>query len=172
MRQLIKNADIFDGTHEALIKNAGIVINDGLIEEISQTHIAEDNFERVIDATGLTAIPGLCDMHMHLFFTTSGAQMDTLTLEEICVRSTRFAREVLERGFTTVRDACGCVFGLKTNIDNGFLPGPRIFPSYACISQTCGHGDFRTNRAQVRAGAHSAWRTHFSFYAKRRSCAG
>ncbi len=47
------------------------------------------------------------------------------------------------RGFTTIRDAGGPVFGLKRAIDTGLLPGPRIYPSGAMISQTSGHGDFR-----------------------------
>jgi imidazolonepropionase-like amidohydrolase len=47
------------------------------------------------------------------------------------------------RGFTTVRDLGGPVFGLKRAIDEGAMVGPRIYPSGAMISQTSGHGDFR-----------------------------
>jgi len=47
------------------------------------------------------------------------------------------------RGFTTVRDLGGPVFGLKRAIDEGVMVGPRIYPSGAVISQTSGHGDFR-----------------------------
>ena len=47
------------------------------------------------------------------------------------------------RGFTTVRDCGGPVFGLKRAIDEGVTIGPRIYPSGAFISQTSGHGDFR-----------------------------
>jgi imidazolonepropionase-like amidohydrolase len=47
------------------------------------------------------------------------------------------------RGFTTVRDVGGPSFGLKRAIDEGLLPGPRIYPSGAIISVTSGHGDFR-----------------------------
>ena len=47
------------------------------------------------------------------------------------------------RGFTTVRDLGGPVFGLKQAIDEGVMIGPRIYPSGAFISQTSGHGDFR-----------------------------
>jgi len=49
----------------------------------------------------------------------------------------------LLRGFTTVRDAGGPVFGLKRAVDEGVTAGPRIYPSGAFISQTSGHGDFR-----------------------------
>jgi imidazolonepropionase-like amidohydrolase len=47
------------------------------------------------------------------------------------------------RGFTTVRDVGGPVFGLKRAIDAGIVKGPRIYPSGAMITITSGHGDFR-----------------------------
>lgn len=51
--------------------------------------------------------------------------------------------DALLRGFTTVRDVGGNVFGLKKVTDEGLIDGPRIFPSGGYISQTSGHGDFR-----------------------------
>jgi imidazolonepropionase-like amidohydrolase len=53
------------------------------------------------------------------------------------------ADDMLLRGFTTIRDLGGPSFGLKMAIDQGLIPGPRIYPSGAFISQTSGHGDFR-----------------------------
>jgi imidazolonepropionase-like amidohydrolase len=53
------------------------------------------------------------------------------------------ATDTLMRGFTTVRDLGGPAFGLKRAIDEGILPGPRIYPSGAIITVTSGHGDFR-----------------------------
>ena len=50
---------------------------------------------------------------------------------------------MLLRGFTTVRDLGGPAFGLKRAIDDGLVPGPRIYPSGAMITITGGHGDFR-----------------------------
>src|SRR5690606_33590383 len=44
---------------------------------------------------------------------------------------------------TSVRDVGGNVFGLKQAVDEGMLPGPRIYPSGAMITVTSGHGDFR-----------------------------
>jgi len=59
------------------------------------------------------------------------------------ILATRQAEATLMRGFTTVRDLGGPVFGLKRAIDEGTIKGPRIYPSGAMISQTSGHGDFR-----------------------------
>jgi Amidohydrolase family len=61
------------------------------------------------------------------------------------------AQALLMRGFTTVRDAGGPVFGLKRAIDEGLVVGPRIFPSGAFISLTSGHGDYRS-RYEVPRG--------------------
>ena len=55
------------------------------------------------------------------------------------------------RGFTTVRDLGGPVFGLKRAIDEGVIIGPRIYPSGAMISQTSGHGDVRFSFELPRA---------------------
>lgn len=52
------------------------------------------------------------------------------------------AERTLLRGFTTVRDTGGPTFGIKAAIDGGDIPGPRVYPSGALISQTGGHGDF------------------------------
>ncbi|MCC3263681.1 hypothetical protein LLE87_36515, partial [Paenibacillus polymyxa] len=54
------------------------------------------------------------------------------------------ARKTLMRGFTTVRDLGGSAFSLKQAVDQGVIPGPRIYPSGAMISVTSGHGDFRS----------------------------
>ena len=53
------------------------------------------------------------------------------------------AERTLMRGFTTVRDLGGPVFALKQAIDEGLVPGPRIYPSGAMITTTGGHGDLR-----------------------------
>ncbi len=53
------------------------------------------------------------------------------------------ATATLMRGFTSVRDMGGPAFSLKRAIDDGLLPGPRIFPSGAVITISGGHGDFR-----------------------------
>jgi imidazolonepropionase-like amidohydrolase len=146
---LIKNANIFDGKHFNLKANANIIIEQNLVKEIVNGAISEDRFQTVYDAENNTVIPGLTDAHVHLSNTDSKPS-DNRRIDEKAVRSVRFAKDMLLRGFTTVRDAGGVTFGLKKNIDNGYLDGPRILPSNAYISQTCGHGDLRANHAEER----------------------
>jgi imidazolonepropionase-like amidohydrolase len=149
MRILIKNAKVFDGKKARLEEHRNIIIEGQLVEDILGGAVAEENFATVIDAAGKTAMPGLTDCHVHLSLT--GERLDeALRIDEMAVRSVRFAKEMLLRGFTSVRDAGGITFGLKKNIDAGFLEGPRIFPSNAFLSQTCGHGDLRAGRGEER----------------------
>ena len=148
-KKLIKNVRVFDGRSDILTEHASIVIEDELVCEITQSVVSEENFKEVIDGQNKVAIPGLTDAHVHLSHNVVG-QDGHPRIDEMAVRSTRVARDMLLRGFTTIRDAGGIVYGLKKNIDNGFLEGPRIYPSNAYISQTCGHGDLRKSRAEQR----------------------
>jgi imidazolonepropionase-like amidohydrolase len=98
----------------------------------------------VIDGGGRTLMPGLIDSHVHINMYMNGNILDLqgTTWEEIGARAAAFAQEMLAMGFTTVRDMCGTHEGLKKVVDEGTLPGPRMYLSGACISQTSGHGDF------------------------------
>lgn len=148
-RKLIQNADVFDGTHETLQKNVNIVIEDHFVTQITEASVPSEVFDEVIDAAGYTVIPGLTDAHVHVSHSDPGLLSEP-RVDELAVRSVRMAYDMLMRGFTTIRDAGGITYGLKKNIDNGFLPGPRIYPSNAYISQTCGHGDIRKTPAAER----------------------
>jgi imidazolonepropionase-like amidohydrolase len=101
----------------------------------------------VIDGRGRTLMPGLIDAHVHIAFSSMlySALYDPKTTPEQLRRSAATAAgEMLLRGFTTVRDLGGPIFPLKQAIDANKTRGPRIWPSGATISQTAGHGDFRS----------------------------
>lgn len=137
MRILIRNVNVFDGKHSALKEHANIVITENLVTEIFTGDVSEEAFEQVIDGKGLYAIPGLTDAHVHL-----GRIMSPDSFLDYGVAvSVKMCEKLLQHGVTTVRDAGGITRGLKKAIDEGTLPGPRIYPSNAYISQTCGHGD-------------------------------
>ena len=100
----------------------------------------------VIAGQGRTLMPGLIDAHVHIGF---GSLLLTqlydpkATPDKIGAAMANSAGQMLLRGFTAVRDMGGPIFPLKRAIDAGRIPGPRIWPSGAVISQTSGHGDFR-----------------------------
>lgn len=77
-------------------------------------------------------MPGLIDAHTHLMFATIPQQ--ALLVSDIGffnLAAGRGATDTLMRGFTSVRDLGGPVFGLKRAIDLGLVVGPRIWPSGA-----------------------------------------
>jgi imidazolonepropionase-like amidohydrolase len=123
------------------------------ISKISSSTIEIDSDVLVINGQGKTLMPGLIDNHVHLTFgsmTMKEMMSPTLNAELILQQSSIGAKEMLLRGFTSVRDVGGPIFQLKAKIDVGVFPGPRIWPSGATISQTARHGDFRTVEERSR----------------------
>ena len=144
---LIENVAIFDGTSKQLWRDRYVLISGTTISSISDQPIAVDAGTKRIDGRGRTLIPGLIDMHVHLVFGSlymmdlvSPDLDETKIMEKVAVQTER----MLMRGFTAVRDVGGPIDFVKTAIDNGEIKGPRVWPSGATISQTSGHGDFRT----------------------------
>ena len=143
---LFQNVRIFDGRSSALSAPSNVLVKGGIIERISASPIAVDANAnvRTIAAGGRVLMPGLIDAHWHAFMAAT-PQMVLMTADPnyLLLLAARQAEATLMRGFTTVRDLGGPVFGLKRAIDEGVTIGPRIYPSGAFISQTSGHGDFR-----------------------------
>jgi len=148
MKKLIINANVFDGVRRELKEGVNILIENNLIKKISKDNYADDFEGTIINAKGKTIIPGLIDCHYHIMLSDTFKTMDEMEIDEVAVKSTIIAKELLDRGFTTIRDVGGYVWGLKKSIDEGWVSGPRIYPSGATISQTSGHSDYRQNRAQ------------------------
>jgi imidazolonepropionase-like amidohydrolase len=140
---LFTNVNVFDGVHDKLIKNANVVVTGKKITGVSTEDMAVAG-GRVIDGGGRTLMPGLIEAHGHLAIVTNPAEIaHNRTFDYIGALMGVEAERYLMRGFTTVRDAGGPVHGLKQAIDEGWVSGPRIFPSGAIVSQTSGHADFR-----------------------------
>ena len=107
----------------------------------------------VIEGRGRTLMPGLIDAHWHSTFTAlSQAAMiaPDATPEALAATVAAESGSTLLRGFTSVRDVGGPIFELKAAIDAGKVPGPRIWPSGATVSQTSGHGDMRQPHERSR----------------------
>ncbi|GAA4311529.1 amidohydrolase family protein [Actinomadura luteofluorescens] len=140
---VIRDVRIFDGMSDRI--RAGHVVVEGTkIKTVGDGDPpAGGAGGTVVDGRGGTLIPGLSDAHVHLVL--AGATQAELMLGGAGaghLRAAAEARAMLMRGFTTVRDMAGDTGDLKRMIDAGALPGPRIYPSHAGLSQTGGHGDF------------------------------
>jgi imidazolonepropionase-like amidohydrolase len=151
---LIENVKLLDYTTQTLTPPKHVLINGNTIQTISTSPIDAQGKNIVrIDAKGKTLIPGLIDVHVHLVFgALTMPQMMTNDLsEDFLIKTVGLsAQQMLMRGFTSVRDVGGPIFPLKAAIDKGKLLGPRIWPSGAVVSQTAGHGDFRTPEEKSR----------------------
>jgi imidazolonepropionase-like amidohydrolase len=126
-----------------------LLVNNGNIVAVNPSSLPKG--VTVIDLGDQTLLPGLIDMHTHItgdYFTgddwTTAAVRQTAS--DWALQGVRFAREILENGFTTVRDL-GAQPGfpdvaLMRAIEAGHMPGPDIWPSGHAISVTGGHCDW------------------------------
>ena len=141
---LFQNVRIFDGKGGSLSTPSNVLIKGNIIECISTEWIAAEAGVTTIAGNGRTLMPGLIDAHWHAMLIRSNpAQAIAGDVGYNNIAASVEATDTLMRGFTTVRDVGGPVFGLKSAIDSGLIAGPRIFPSGAFITVTGGHGDFR-----------------------------
>lgn len=144
---LFSNVRVFDGNSGQLSEPVNVLIRGNKIQEINSKNISISGNAVRIDGKGKTLMPGLIDVHVHLTFgALSKEEMMSpdFNMNTAMQKVSQSAEATLMRGFTSVRDAGGPIFPLKTAIDRQQIKGPRIWPSGATISQTAGHGDFRT----------------------------
>jgi imidazolonepropionase-like amidohydrolase len=152
---LFENVRVFDGTSARLSAPSNVLVVGNLIQSISSQAVAPPAGTTLvrIQGGGRTLMPGLIDNHVHIALSTTG-QADLLspatTAEVLQARATAEAGDMLMRGFTSVRDMGGPLLTARPAIDKGELPGPRIYPSGAMISQTSGHGDSRLPQERSR----------------------
>jgi imidazolonepropionase-like amidohydrolase len=143
---VIENVRIFDGMHPSLSVPSNVMIRGNIIERISTGPIPTDRRAdtQIIAGGGRVLMPGLSDAHWHaMMVRPTPAQLLSSGLGYSTLLAGAEATATLMRGFTAVRDMGGPAFDLKRAIDEGVLPGPRIFPSGAVITISGGHGDFR-----------------------------
>ena len=124
-------------------RNAGVSMAGGRITDVRPwAEVRRQPGIRVVDAGGLTVLPGLFDCHDHLAAPPRGLLERSGTPPSLHVlRVAETMRGMLQMGFTTVRDAGGLDLGLKLAVEEGLLAGPRVLISLAIITQTAGLAD-------------------------------
>jgi len=147
-RLILRNGQLLDVVKGELLGGLEVVIEGGRISAVRpqgslQTSTAEADAQ-VIDLDGRTLMPGLIDCHVHVLASNANLGMNALQPNAIIMyRALPILEAMLNRGFTTVRDAGGADWALARSIALGLVPGPRIFAAGKALSQTGGHGDMR-----------------------------
>ncbi|KAE9405601.1 Xaa--Pro dipeptidase [Gymnopus androsaceus JB14] len=151
------NALVVDPASGLLLQDGGrqtVVINEGKFVQVRPTVDGDKNLgddkegdekPKVLDLDGAYICPGLIDCHVHVTAVPGVKTMSELmrvNAQEVHLRTTYILKEMLERGFTTVRDTGGATKVLANAIEEGLIVGPRLFQCGKAISQTGGHGDF------------------------------
>jgi imidazolonepropionase-like amidohydrolase len=136
-------AALFDSPTGSLKPHATVVVEDGTVADVLFDSTRIDD-ARVIDLSGRSLLPGLIDAHVHVTATSHDFLRLSITPPSLVTAQAKDILErMLERGYTTVRDAAGADRGLVEAVERGLLQGPRLFIAGQAISQTGGHGDIR-----------------------------
>ena len=137
-----------------------IVVRGGKVAEVRDGFAAPEAGARVIDLRDQFVLPGLIDMHVHIFTDDdklqARLQQNNRDIEDNFVIGVDNARRTLEAGFTTIRDLgsdARSVTALRDGISRGLLAGPTIVPAGRGISITSGHGDPANNQNRDAAAA-------------------
>lgn len=140
----ITGARLIDGTGADPIEHATVVIEGERVTAVGASGaVTIPHAARVVEADGMTLLPGLIDCHVHLVGEFLDLMRSLMTPPSLSLLSAvPNARATLEAGITTARDAGGAPAGVKMAIERGFFPGPRLLVAVTLLSQTGGHGDF------------------------------
>jgi imidazolonepropionase-like amidohydrolase len=148
---VIRAGTLIDGTSNAPRKNQLVFVRAGRIEKVTEAAAPIPADAKVIDLSNTTVLPGLIDSHTHIFLwgedPAKGGYDVNILKAGIALRAARatFAvRPALDQGFTTLRDleTEGAGYGdieIKQAIQEGTIPGPRIFGATRAISTTGGY---------------------------------
>lgn len=132
------------GTYEG---HPAILLHDGRIAAIGRAgSLALPKGAISIDLPGVTLLPGLIDMHVHLDSSPLYGGYTGLQFTDSfwAVIATRNAADTLTAGFTSVRNVGADRYndiGLTEAIEAGFVPGPRITGAGYAMGATGGHCD-------------------------------
>jgi len=141
----IIGANLIDGTGSPVLSDSAVLIHGDRIEAVGPRSAATLPPDvEILDATGMTLLPGLIDCHDHLASQDYRLESRWGLNEPTSLGHLRTAKaleETLAAGYTCVRDAGGLDIGFKQAIDEGLYSGPRLMLAVAIVSPTGGLAD-------------------------------
>jgi imidazolonepropionase-like amidohydrolase len=148
-RTVVRAGRLIDGLSDTPRRDQGILIENGRITAVGPWAEIASRAGGVesIDLSRMTVLPGLIDAHTHILLQgdITAAEYDEQVLKESIpyrtIRATVAARRALDQGFTTLRDleTEGAMYAdadVKTAIERGVIPGPRLFVATRAFSAT------------------------------------
>jgi imidazolonepropionase-like amidohydrolase len=155
---IIRNASILDPAAGQLLPDRTITVEGADIVEVAESAAPlRTDDARVVDARGRVVMPGLIDGHVHvLAYTANLPAAAEQSPFYVAARASQILRGMLDRGFTTVRDAAGADYGLADAVREGYFVGPRVMFGGKALSQTGGHGDGRHRGREMLDEAYCA----------------
>ena len=144
-RVLIRAGRLVDVVTDAAKSDQGILVMGDRISRVgpyAEVALSAGNAER-IDLSRHTVLPGLIDAHTHVFLdgTEYANQLLKQSIPFRTIEAVTAARAALGYGFTTVRDleTEGAMYAdvdIKTAIDRGIIPGPRMLVATRALAPT------------------------------------
>jgi imidazolonepropionase-like amidohydrolase len=125
---------MLDVNSKSVLAEMSITVKDNIILKVEQGYRAAKQGSEVIDLKAYTLMPGLMDMHVHLSTVLSPTFfMEKFVMDsaDYAFRSTKYAKDTLMAGFTTVRELGdqdhNVTIALRDAIEDGYVIGPRIY---------------------------------------------
>jgi imidazolonepropionase-like amidohydrolase len=142
---VIKGGTLIDGTGNDPLENSVVIIQDSKIIEVGEK-VTTPHDSEVLDVSGKIVMPGMIDGHVHLNADPFKSPIERLHAPDSMVnlRAAKNAKIALQAGFTSILGNCGYgnyadIF-LKEAIDNGWLPGPRLYTAGPGITSSLRRG--------------------------------
>lgn len=140
-------ARLLDIESGKIITPGEILVQDERIAEVGSS-VKHPQGAEVIDLGDTTLLPGLIDVHVHLFLHPGAEDLQTVqeSVPERTISAMLAARDDLMSGFTAERDmgtegAGSADTAIRNAIDHGTIPGPRLRISGNAIDILGGHED-------------------------------
>jgi imidazolonepropionase-like amidohydrolase len=146
---ILHNANVVNVAEDITRKSQTVHISNGKIISITLSAPSVPSHQPgtiIVDCEGLFLSSGLIDSHVHLIAVPGFDQLSSAfgNPESVSLlRQPYVCAQMLQRGFTSVRDCGGAHSALKEAIEDGVFPGPRLFIAGHALSQSGGHADLR-----------------------------
>lgn len=149
---LFRNVRVIDGSGEAPFAGE-VLVQGNRIKAIARrpASLSVGPEVAVVDGGGATLMPGLVEAHAHPSFinTPSSPALGEVPPEEHTLLTAKFARLLLDYGFTALHSAAAAKPRLdvvvRNAINTGDVVGPRMLAASLEMTVTSGLGDVRLN---------------------------